>query len=159
MTTLRSVACLASLAALLGACAVRFENAAPAEQLARESTPQGSAQDGWRLYNQRCAGCHGKDAAGQAPMPDLLDRVAQMGPRRFANLVLTRYDWSKAIAEDEGEGAIPRLYLRKTPLGGTQILEMPAWSNDPAVVGHVADLYAYLSARADGRLGTGKPPA
>ncbi|HEY8977734.1 MAG TPA: cytochrome c [Burkholderiaceae bacterium] len=158
MTTRRSVAFVASLAALLGACAVRLDNQRPAEQLARESAPPGSAYDGWRLYNQRCAGCHGKDAAGAAPMPDLLDRVSQMGPRRFANVVLTRYDWSETVAEDEGTAPIPRLYLRKTPLGGSQVLEMPAWANDPAVVGHVGDLYAYLAGRADGRLATGSPP-
>jgi len=157
MTIFRSVAAIASLAALLAACATRFENTVPGEQLARESAPPGSAYDGWRLYNQRCAACHGKDAAAPAPMPDLLDRVAQMGPRRFANLVLTRYDWSASVAEDEGLAPIPRLYLRKTLLGGTQVLEMPAWANEPAVVGHVADLYAYLSARADGRLGTDAP--
>jgi hypothetical protein len=158
MTILRSLLGGASIAALLAACAVRLENTEPAEQLARESMPSGSAYEGWRLFNQRCAGCHGKDAAAPAPMPDLLDRVAQMGPRRFANLVLVRYDWSKTVAEDEGYESIPRIYLQKTPLGGTQVLEMPAWANDPAVVGHVADLYAYLSARADGRLGTGSPP-
>ena len=159
MMTIRSAAGIAAAAALLAACTVHFDNTAPAEQLARESAPAGSAYDGWRLFNQRCASCHGKDAAGAAPMPDLLDRVASMGPRRFANLVLTRYDWSKSIAEDEGvQATIPRLYLRPTPRGGTEVLEMPAWSNDPAVVGHVSDLYAYLSARAERRLGTGSPP-
>jgi len=157
MTIFRSVAGTAALAALLAACAVRFDNTAPAEQLARESAPPGSIYDGWRLYNQRCAACHGKDAAGPAPMPDLLDRVAQTGPQRFANLVLTRYDWSEPVAGHEGDGPIPRLYLRRSPLGATQVLEMPAWANEPAVVGHVADLYAYLSARADGRVGTGSP--
>ena len=158
MTLFRSCFGVASLVALLAACAVRLDNTEPAKQLARESAPAGSPYDGWRLYNQRCAACHGKDAASPAPMPDLLDRVAQMGPRRFANLVLQRYDWSQSVAEDEGEAPIPRLYLRKTPLGGTQVLEMPGWANEPAVVGHVADLYAYLAARADGRLGTGSPP-
>ena len=158
MATARSVICIASLAALLAACAVRLGNTEPAEQTARESAPPGSAYGGWRVFNQRCAACHGKDAAGPAPMPDLLDRVARMGPRRFANLVLVRYDWSESIAQDEGAAPIPRLYLRETPFGGTQLLEMPAWAKDPAVVGHVDDLYAYLSARADGRLATGSPP-
>ena len=157
MTLLRSLAGAVSLAAVLAACAVRLDNAEPARQLARESAPAGSAVEGWRLFNQRCAACHGKDAAAPAPMPDLLDRVAQMGPRRFANLVLARYDWSQAVAADEGYAPIPRMYLRATPLGGTQVLEMPAWAKDPAVVDHVADLYAYLSARADGRVGTGSP--
>jgi hypothetical protein len=158
MNILRSLVGAVSLAALLAACAVHLDNAEPARQLARESAPPGSTHEGWQLFNQRCAACHGKDAASPAPMPDLLDRVAQMGPRRFANLVLERYDWSEKVAEDEGYGPIPRLYLRKAPSGGTEVLQMPAWANDPAVVGHVADLYAYLSARAEGRLGTGSPP-
>ena len=158
MTLLRSLVGAVSLAAVLAACAVHLDNTEPSRQLARESAPAGSAFEGWRLFNQRCAACHGKDAAAPAPMPDLLDRVAQMGPRRFANLVLVRYDWSKAVAEDEGVAPIPRIYLHATPQGGAQALEMPAWAKDPAVVDHVADLYAYLAARADGRLGTGSPP-
>ena len=158
MNILRSLVGAVSLSALLAACAVQLKNTEPASQLARESGSSGSAYEGWRLFNQRCAACHGKDVAAPAPMPDLLDRVAQMGPRRFANLVLERYDWSEKVAEDEGYGPIPRLYLRKAPAGSTEILQMPAWANDPAVVSHVSDLYAYLSARAEGRLGTGSPP-
>ena len=155
MMRLVVVAAVAFNAALLSSCAVQSGNAAPARILASESAPPGSALAGWRIYNQRCAMCHGKDAAGTAPMPYLRERVASMGPRRFANLVLTRYDWSRAIAEDEGIAPIARLYLRETPLGGTELLEMPAWADEPAVVGRVDYLYAYLSARADGRLGTG----
>jgi hypothetical protein len=34
---------------------------------------------------------------------------------------------------------------------------MPAWQGEPSVNAHVLDLYAYLSARAEGRLGTGRP--
>jgi hypothetical protein len=34
---------------------------------------------------------------------------------------------------------------------------MPAWDSDTEVVPHVLDLYAYLSARAEGGLGPGKP--
>lgn len=149
----------AALAALLSACAVEFGNRAPAKEIALEATGPGSPYEGWRLFNQRCAACHGRDAAGPAPMPDLLERVAQMGPRRFANLVLTRYDWSASVAADEGSAPIPRLYLRTRPTGGTEILQMPAWADQPAVVDHVQDLYAYLAARAEYRLGTGKPPA
>ncbi len=158
MTFLRPSLCIVAAVALLAACAVHLDNAEPARQLAREAAPGGSAYEGWRLFNQRCAACHGKDAAGPAPMPDLLDRVAQMGPRRFDNLVLVRYDWSRSVAEDEGEVPIPRLYLRETPQGGSEVLQMPAWGRDPAVVAHVEDLYAYLSARAENRLGKGSPP-
>ena len=34
---------------------------------------------------------------------------------------------------------------------------MPAWEADPKVAPHVLDLFAYLSARADGKLGPGEP--
>ena len=37
-------------------------------------------------------------------------------------------------------------------------MEMPAWQGEPAVNAHILDLYSYLSARADGRLPTGRPP-
>ena len=143
---------------LLAACAVRLDNERPAKDLAREAAPPGSAYDGWRVFNQRCAACHGRDAAGPAPMPDLLDRVAQMGPRRFLNVVLVRYDWSRSIAEDEGEAPVPRIDPREARQDGGEAVQMPAWANEPAVVDHVADLYAYLSGRAEGRLGTGAPP-
>ena len=36
-------------------------------------------------------------------------------------------------------------------------LPMPGWDTDDDVPPHVLDLYAYLSARADGGLGPGKP--
>jgi hypothetical protein len=34
---------------------------------------------------------------------------------------------------------------------------MPAWDDDEGVPPHVLDLYAYLSARADGEIGPGRP--
>ena len=39
----------------------------------------------------------------------------------------------------------------------TGTLTMPAWQGEPVVTAHVMDLYAYLSARADGRQGPGRP--
>jgi hypothetical protein len=37
-------------------------------------------------------------------------------------------------------------------------VEMPAWQSEPVVNAHIIDLYAYLSARADGKLDVGRPP-
>jgi hypothetical protein len=37
------------------------------------------------------------------------------------------------------------------------LIAMPAWEDNPRVRPHVLDLYAYLTARADGKLGRGKP--
>ncbi len=36
-------------------------------------------------------------------------------------------------------------------------LHLPAWQDEPRVNAHILDLYAYLSARAEGRLSIGRP--
>jgi len=36
-------------------------------------------------------------------------------------------------------------------------LTMPAWEGEPRVTAHIVDLYAYLSARAQGTQGPGRP--
>ena len=37
-------------------------------------------------------------------------------------------------------------------------IQMPAWQGEPRVQAHIADLYAWLSARAQGTQGPGRPP-
>ncbi len=37
-------------------------------------------------------------------------------------------------------------------------LSMPAWQGESVVTASVMDLYAYLTARSEGRLGSGRPP-
>lgn len=151
-----------AVALLLAACAsdteVDFENRRAAQELARSSRPKGSVYAGWRVFQERCASCHGADAGGTASGPDLLPRVAQMGPRRFVGLVLQRYDWMLPPAQvgqgrDALETFIDEVMQRKEPA-----LVMPAWQGNPMVNAHIADLYAYLAARADGSQGKGRPP-
>ena len=79
---------------LLGGCAVEWQNREPARQLAKAAAPQGSVYGGWRVFQARCASCHGADAAGlPGAGPNLLERVSVLGERRFVGLVLNRYDW------------------------------------------------------------------
>jgi hypothetical protein len=87
---------------------------------------------------------------GTAGAPDLLPRVREMGPRRFAGLVLARYDWN--LPDGDREAMTEQLLQ-----GRRALLTMPAWQGEPRVDTHIMDLYAYLSARAEGRLGTGRP--
>lgn len=143
-------------ALLLAACAVEWENPKPARQLAREEQPPGSAYLGWRVYQDRCAACHGVDAQGTANAPNLLRRLQTLGPREFVSLVLYRYDATlqgqPAPARSTREPQVEMLMQRKD-----QPLAMPAWRDEPRVNAHVLDLYAYLSGRAEGRVGPGKP--
>ncbi|MCU0967411.1 MAG: cytochrome c [Rubrivivax sp.] len=136
---------------------VQVVNLEPAQQLARESAPPGSAYLGWRLFQDKCAGCHGGDAAGSATAPNLLPLVREMGPRRFADLVLYRYDTSLpglAAGDDAAarEARVDQVLQRRAPP-----VSMPAWQGEPAVSAQIADLYAWLAARADGTLGPGRP--
>lgn len=153
---LRAAALLAVSAALAG-CAVEFANGRPAQQLAREAQPPGQIYAGWRVYGDRCAACHGVDAQGPAKVPDLLDRVREMGSRRFVNLVLTRYDWSMPAAEGGDEDAARQALVEDILQRHETAIAMPAWQDEPSVNAHILDLYAYLAARADGTQGPGRP--
>ena len=141
---------------LLAGCAVEVQNTQPAQELAQRAKPPGSVYTGWRLFQDKCAGCHGVDATGTAGGPDLLPRVREMGSRQFVSLVLKRYDWGLPAAQANGslarEALIDEIVLRKG-----YALTMPAWQGEPSVNAHIADLYVYLSARAQGTQGPGRP--
>lgn len=142
---------------LLAACAVEWQNAQPAQELARQARPPGSVYTGWRVFQDRCARCHGPAATGTADGPDLLPRVAEMGPRRFVGLVLRRYDWATPSGEARSEGALREAWIEDVLQRREGPLTMPAWEGEPRVNAHIADLYAYLSARAQGTQGPGRP--
>lgn len=117
---------------------------------------------GWRLFHTTCYGCHGVDAVGTDLAPNLVERVKTLTPRAFATKVLTSYrialPASDANTEDRTavrEAMIEEVMRQERSARGQVI--MPAWEPDPKVNPHVLDLFAYLTARADGKLGPGKP--
>jgi cytochrome c5 len=138
----------------LSACSVEWQNAQPAREVAQQAQPPGSVYAGWRVFQQRCASCHGALATGLGQAPDLLARVRDMGSRRFVGLVLERYDW--ALPPDQAGRASAAL-VERVERREAGAVSMPAWQSEPEVNAHVMDLYAYLAARADGRQGPGKP--
>lgn len=149
---------LALLLALLAtACAVEVQNTQPAQEMAQAARPPGSVYTGWRVFQDKCVTCHGAAATGTERGPDLLPRVREMGARRFVNLVLYRYDWNLPTARAGGEGAAREALIEQILQRQDSALQMPAWQGEPRVTAHIADLYAYLSARAQGTLGPGRP--
>ncbi len=148
---------LAAAALLATGCAVEWENPKAARQVAQEQQPPGSAYMGWRVFQDRCARCHGADAGGTSNAPNLLSRVQNLSSRQFVSLVLLRYDATlqgtpPATPRTPSEAQVEAIMQRKE-----QPLTMPAWQNEPRVNAHILDLYAYLSARADGRQGPERP--
>ena len=145
-----ALAALGMALGLAGCSGVALQNTQAAEELARQAKTPGSVYTGWRVFQDRCAGCHGTAATGVAGVaPDLLPRVRTMSSRRFVSLVLTRYDW--------GLPPVQESLVDEVVQGNKGAITMPAWQGEPRVNAHIADLYAYLSARAEGGLGTGRP--
>jgi len=149
--------CMAAALAGTGGCAVQIQNLEPAHELAAESGPFGSVYTGWRVFQDRCAGCHGTDAMGTANGPDLLPKIRVMGPRRFVSVVLTRYDWQLPAAQAGSTGAARDTLIDEVLQRKSTALPMPAWQGEPQVDAHIVDLYAYLAARAEGTQGPGRP--
>jgi len=91
--------------------------------------------NGYRRYGDSCMRCHGPDGAGSSYAPDLTESL-------------------KRLSEDQ---------VKETIINGRQNLAngqdkvMPSFGTVPDVVNYLDDIYAYLKARSDGKLGRGRP--
>jgi mono/diheme cytochrome c family protein len=95
----------------------------------RDGKVDARTYNGFRRYHAGCNHCHGPDGIGSTFAPSLVDRLADANSFRRVTL----------------EGRV----------NGTSV--MPGYSDDPNFAPHVDDIYAYLQARADGKLGRGRP--
>lgn len=142
----------------LSGCSVEWQNLQPAREMARQQSAQaGNLYAGWRLFQDRCAGCHGTDAGGQGNAPDLRARLRNLGPRSFASLVLNRYDWGLPGTPPASDTPARETWVDAVVQRQAGTVTMPAWRGEPGVSAHVMDLYAYLAARSEGTQGPGRP--
>ena len=154
---------LAALCVVSAALAQAREPVVPGEYRVVNGRVDRGTFLGWRLFHSACHGCHGIDAVGSKVAPNLTERVRMMTPREFTTKVLTSYRLVPPATEGreedrarELEATVEDILRRERGSGRSQVL-MPAWASDDKVPTHVLDLYAYLSARADGKLGPGQP--
>ena len=92
--------------------------------------------NGWRRYTESCLRCHGPDGAGSSYAPDLVDSVKHMTQDEFNEVVVNGRTNVNAASENV----------------------MPPFGEVEDVVTYLDDIWAYLTARADGALGRGRPP-
>jgi len=92
--------------------------------------------NGYRRFHGTCHACHGQDAMGGSFAPSLVESLKVVDYATFTKTVL---EGRKAESASSGESV------------------MPAFANDPNITKHLDDIYAYLKARSDGVLGTGRP--
>ena len=158
---MRSRLIAAAFAAFASASAVAAEGAPGSGDQQPATQPQFEKQHpaylGWRLFQQKCADCHGPDASGSERAPDLRQRVAEMNESRFVGTVLHRYIWIVPSAEVHSESGAREQLVEQVLQGRKGDFAMPAWNGEPAVRANISDLYVYLRGRADGVLGPGRP--
>jgi len=140
----------------LAGCAVQVENTMAAQEVEQRPPPAGSVYTGWRVFQGKCASCHGADATGGAG-PDLLPRMRGLGPSQFVDVLLRRYEWATPPAQAGRPGPERDAWIDDIVQRRRGALVMPAWQGEPVVNAHVVDLHAWLSARAEGKQGPGRP--
>ncbi len=138
-------------------CSVEVLNTRPAQELAQQARTPGSVYAGWRVFQDKCATCHGPSATGTDKGPDLLPRVRPMVSRQFVSLVLQRYEWTLPVGQTAGTGQARETLVDNLDQRKVFPMDMPAWQGQPRVTAHIVDLYAYLSARAQGTQGPEQP--
>ncbi len=115
---------------------------------------------GWFVYHFSCHMCHGQDVSGTDVAPDLKQSLKTMTQAQFTKKVLGRYRILEAPAygppdEPALKSIIDEVLQHRRGERGQ--LAMPVWRSDPGMKPHILDLYAYLKARSDGAVGTGRP--
>ena len=158
--TVMSAAGMVTLAAALWAASPLPAGAADQEPpyTLRAGRVDPATDMGWRVFQSRCAECHGAAATGLQNAPNLLPRVAAMSPTQFVGIVLNRYKLVMFKGEIGPEGSGMReAWLAQVLRRQEGQLTMPEWADDATVKPHVLDLYAYLRARAAGALPAGPP--
>ena len=146
-----------------GRCDVRAGRypAAPGEYRISGGKVDRGTYLGWRLYHTACFGCHGIDSTGTDLAPNLVDRVKLMSPRAFVTKVLKSYRIVAPSNDPNADDSVASReamvdeVMRAQPDGRSRIV-MPAWEPDSKVEPRVLDLFAYLTARADGKPGPGR---
>ena len=92
---------------------------------------------GYRRFNGTCETCHGFDGSGSSFAPDLTQSLKSIGYDDFQNIVING----------------------KRSVNTAETLVMPAFGDNKNVMCYLDDIYVYLRARADGGLGSGRPPS
>lgn len=125
------IACTAIALAHLGCGSVGAAQAGTGASQATTAEDAGrrSILNGYRRYNASCNHCHGPDGVGSSFGPGLIE--TPLGAEAFRDAVLMGRSSGLSV--------------------------MKGFAKDPNVEPYVADIYAYLRARAEGRVGRGRP--
>jgi methanol metabolism-related c-type cytochrome len=107
----------------------------PTFNFAPDGTVDWYTYSGYRRYNSECETCHGFDGEGSTFAPSLLDSLKRLSYSDFTSVV--------AGGRKDVNSANEKV--------------MPSFGTDRNVMCYLDDIYIYLRARSDGKLGRGRP--
>jgi mono/diheme cytochrome c family protein len=122
------ILCLSVLPSRVSAQELRDQyHQAPRDTVSQE------VYDGWKQYNLNCARCHGEDVLGTTIAPHLLMSLKPDGPINTKELFI------------------------QTVCAGRPEKGMPSWCALGMEMPKIEQMYAYVKARSDGKMGPGRP--
>jgi methanol metabolism-related c-type cytochrome len=111
------------------------KNGTPTFNIAPDGTVDWYIYSGYRRFNSECEVCHGPDGAGSSFAPALVDSLKTMS-----------YDDFKAVVVNG-----------RKDVNSANEKVMPSFGTDANVMCYLDDIFVYLRARTDGKLGRGRP--
>ena len=139
MRTVIKTSLIAGACAALGLGGIVFSQAAQAQNdpvyVVKNDLVDQHVYNGFRRYGESCLRCHGPDGAGSSYAPSLVNSLQHLDYEQFANTVING----------------------KQQVNAAQNQVMPAFGTTEDVVLYMDDIYGYLKARSDGKLGRGRP--
>jgi mono/diheme cytochrome c family protein len=96
-----------------------------------------NSYQGYKVYRQWCARCHGTFGQGGPKAPNLAESLATLTHQEFTDTVTSgKVNPAKKV---------------------TKSGRMPAWKRNPNVMKNIDNVYSYLKARSDGAIGKVRP--
>ena len=155
---IKSYRCIAFLVLVL--CATGAAGQSPPEEnyVVIDGKVDRVTYTGWQVFSENCARCHGSGASGTDIAPDLTERINWLSQDQFRIRVLNRYFVTIALDEAVAEGSETVEHALEEAMEARAEkpiapVDMPRWRDNPDVRDHIRELYAWLTARADGVLG------
>ena len=107
----------------------------PTYKISEDGTVDWFTYSGFRRYHSECHVCHGPDALGSSFAPGLADSLKTMDYEGFMEVVING----------------------REKIGAADNSKMPGFGLNRNVTCYLDDIYVYLKARSDDKLGRGRP--
>lgn len=107
----------------------------PTYKISEDGTVDWFTYSGFRRYHSECHVCHGPDALGSSFAPGLAESLKTMDYEGFMEVVING----------------------RENIGAADNSKMPAFGLNRNVTCYLDDIYVYLRARSDDKLGRGRP--